>query len=217
MHKATCDVALCARFVSRHASLRSESLKSEMTRPLLGLVNRGPTRLDPGFMPSRAQFDRCDSWPNRIYSHTAINPCQVQITVAMARPDRGPTELRPISKLGSESDFFLADPIRTWIVPVSCELGPKKSDSSLGNDARKKSLCFFRKRSYDVYKQLSGTDPKPRRGRKCFKARSTKGCKNKWQAMNKEVIWFLACDIFYTPLCNLVVFWEVYLLRLRLA
>ena len=44
------------------------------------------------------------------------------------------------------------------------------------------------------FKQLGGVESKAKRGR-VFKAITAKGCKNKWQSINKETMRFLSCDI----------------------
>ena len=44
---------------------------------------------------------------------------------------------------------------------------------------------------------MGGTIAKPRKGT-VYKLRTGKACKNKWQAMNREVCRFLACDILAT-------------------
>ena len=80
-----------------------------------------------------------------------------------------------------------------------CMAWYKVSASPLGNGTSQAELTF-----YDhvliafliIYKNLGGIDAAPtRKGRKPYRPRSAKGCKNKWLGMNTEINYFLACDI----------------------
>ena len=43
---------------------------------------------------------------------------------------------------------------------------------------------------------MGGIDAAPtRKGKKPYRPRSAKGCKSKWNGMNTEINYFLACDI----------------------
>ena len=75
----------------------------------------------------------------------------------------------------------------------------KVSASPLGNGTSQANLMFYDHlliAFFIIYKKLGGTDAAPtRKGRKPYRPRSAKGCKNKCLAMNTEINYFLACDI----------------------